>query len=47
MNLNLDLCEFDRDIDMNRFFLNSHMSFLSEMELASAEYLTRLEKHLR
>jgi len=32
----LDLYEFDRDIDVKRFFLNVHVSFLSEMELTSA-----------
>ena len=47
MNLNLELCEFDLGIDVNRFFLNSHMRFPSEMELASAEYVIRHEKHLQ
>src|SRR5215471_2006096 len=29
----LDLSQFDRDIDVQRFVLNSHMSFLGSMEI--------------
>jgi len=44
---NLELCQFNWDINVKRFFLNSHMNSFGEMEFTSRNQVKRPEKHLR
>jgi hypothetical protein len=44
---NVDLRQLDWDIDVERFFLSSHMSSFREMELTNRNHLKRPGKRRR